>query len=91
MKKEDLVRIIQAVEAVEKIDEACHIMTGMGLDQGEATEVLLLWEILRDYAKDEYRKNDDLDKDVDNYTAFDAVFRNQELSAEEKYNLLFEE
>lgn len=39
MNKQDIIRIIEAVESVITIEEVCQKLTGMGLEEGECNRV----------------------------------------------------
>jgi len=88
MNREDFISVIEAVEGILKIEEACICLSGSGLDQGEGNSVYVLWDVLRRNSASRYQKNADIDEDSESYEAFVEVLYDKELSAEEKYEKL---
>ena len=91
MKKRDLIRVIEAVEAIIRIEEITIQLTGVGLEEGECNKVYALWDILRDHAKPQFQVDDDDDADAVNYHSFAGILSNPKLTAEQKYEYLMQE
>ncbi len=88
MDKKDFIDLIKVAEGILRMEEGCKILTGHGLDEGDVSEVYLVWEILRRNAAERFHVTDDLDKDIDNYHEYVAILESKELTAEEKYERL---
>lgn len=88
MEKRDYIDLIKVAEAIIRLDNASKVISGCGLDEGVASEVFCVWDILRRNAAPKFRYTKNLDQDSDNYQAFAGILENQDLSHEEKYNRL---
>ena len=88
MNKQDIIRIIEAVESVITIEEVCQKLTGMGLEEGECNRVQGLWEILREHSKPQFQTDEDDDISDENFYTFSGVLTNMEMTAEQKYRIL---
>lgn len=88
MDKKDFIDLIKVVEGILRMEEGCKILTGHGLDEGDVSEVYLVWEILRRNAAERFHVSDNLDRDTDNYHEFVTILESEVLTAEEKYEKL---
>lgn len=88
MNREDFIALIEATEAIIKIEQACKIMTGVGLDEGEAVKAYGIWEVIRRNSAEKYQTVADHEEDFERYHNFIAILQNEELTAEEKYEKL---
>lgn len=86
MKKEHLIKVIEAIEAVTELDEVFIKLTGNDLGLGDCSALYGLWDIIIDAVKPEFRKADDSEGTEQLYD----VLKNCELSAIEKYDILIE-
>lgn len=92
MNREDLIRVIEATEAIIRLEEICEQLAGVGLEEGECNKVYALWEILRDHAKPQFKEvPEDDDADTTNYHSFNGILNNKKLTAEQKYEYLIAE
>ena len=88
MNRADFIALIEATEAVLKIEQACRVMTGAGLDEGEAVKAYGLWDVIRRNSAEKYQTAADLDVDSERYHNFIEILQSEELTAEEKYEKL---
>lgn len=96
MDKRDYIALIKVVMDVLRLESAFSILhdDGSGVDGCPLSScydnLYRVWEVLERNSKDEFRRNDDMTWEEDEEVAhkFYAILENEELSPEEKYELL---
>ena len=88
MNKEDYMDLIRVAEGVLRLEEGCKILTGTTFDNGEGSELYLVWDILRRNAAKCYQTDKNLDVDFENHERFSSILSDRDMSVEEKYERL---
>ena len=70
MNREDYVDLIKVAEAILRLEEGCRILTGALFDNGEGSELYIVWDILRRNAAKSYQEDANLDIDCENHERF---------------------
>jgi len=88
MTKDEFITLIKVTEGITKIDQACKMLTGTGMDDGVCNDVYLLWDLLRKNSSEQFQTDTNLTQDIGNYHSFSDVLENETLTAEQKYDIL---
>ena len=52
--RKDFIKLIKAAEGVMILEDACKIITGCNLDEGQCSSIYLLWEVIRDNSAERF-------------------------------------
>ena len=81
IEKEDMIMILKALDALDRLNQALDAITGSGLDYDPYGDLYELYEIIRHHSK--YLGTSDYDKDN-----LREIIYSHDKTAEEKYELL---
>ena len=85
MERKDFIKLIKAAEGVMILEDACKVITGCNLDEGQCRSIYLLWEVIRDNSAERFSRHETIDIDNESYRAFVGILENRGMTAEEKY------
>ena len=84
MTRNDMLDIIRAAQAVEKVNEAIEILTGHSVND-QLDDINRLVDVIRRNANSYYGYSDDGKQDNANYAALMELLQDQSMTAEEIY------
>lgn len=81
MKKDDILKLIQVVDAMERLNVLLKQLTSVGYEEGAARDLDLVYEVLLSYSKKQFQAEPD---------RFYTIIRSAEFTPEVRLGFLFD-